>query len=143
MAAQTEVRDYVIWSKHLHGDPALQARIETLAPAEVLDLEVDGVRGSWRKMDQGRDGRATPGIRPLGSAQAFWRDLYRSRRGDVVSVALVSESLSARQRAAVILPALGKTAEERQASLDALLAFAGQGWMSDGTPFDRDEAHER
>lgn len=143
MAARTEVRDYVIWSKHLHGDPALQARIETMAPAEVLDLEIDGVKGSWRKMDQGRDGRPTPGIRPLGSAQDFWRDLYRSRRGDVVSVALASDAPSAAQRAAVIMPALGKTEEERQASLDALLAFAGQGWMSDGAPFDRDDAHQR
>lgn len=143
MAARTEVRDYVIWSKHLHGDPALQTRIEALAPAEVLDLEVDGVRGSWRKMDQGRDGRPTPGIRPLGSAQDFWRDLYRSRRGDVVSVALISDSVSAQQRAAVILPALGKTAEERQASLDALLSLAGQGWTSENAPFDRDEAHAR
>jgi|TARA_R110002051_G_C8616291_1_gene482629 hypothetical protein len=143
MTARTEVRDYVIWSKHLHGDPGLPARIEALSPGDVIDLEVDGMRGSWRKMDQGKDGRPTPGIRPLGSAQEFWRDLYRSRRGDVVSVNLIEATPGAAQRATVILPALGRTDEERRAALDALLALAGQGWRSDGDGFDRSDLHER
>jgi hypothetical protein len=142
MTAHTEVRDYVIWSKHLHGDLRLPARIEALEAGETIELEVDGVPGTWRKMDQGKDGRPTPGIRPLGSAQAFWRDLYRSRRGAVVSVALAAERDGAR-RASVLFPALGRTAEERQAALEALLAMQGQGWRSDGSGFDRDEAHDR
>lgn len=142
MTAHTEVRDYVIWSKHLHGDLRLPARIEALEAGETIELEVDGVPGTWRKMDQGKDGRPTPGIRPLGSAQAFWRDLYRSRRGAVVSVSLAAERDGVR-RASVLFPALGRTAEERQASLEALLAMQGQGWRSDGAGFDRDEAHDR
>ncbi|MDP3801427.1 hypothetical protein [Brevundimonas sp.] len=142
MTAHTEVRDYVIWSKHLHGDLRLPARIEALEAGETIELEVDGVAGTWRKMDQGKDGRPTPGIRPLGSAQAFWRDLYRSRRGAVVTVSLTAEREGAR-RAAVLFPALGRTAEERQAALEALLAMQGQGWRSDGSGFDRDEAHDR
>lgn len=142
MTAHTEVRDYVIWSKHLHGDLRLPARIEALEAGETIELEVDGVAGTWRKMDQGKDGRPTPGIRPLGSAQAFWRDLYRSRRGAVVSVSLMAERDGVR-RASVLFPALGRTAEEREASLEALLAMQGQGWRSDGSGFDRDEAHDR
>lgn len=142
MTAHTEVRDYVIWSKHLHGDLRLPARIEALEAGETIELEVDGVAGTWRKMDQGKDGRPTPGIRPLGSAQAFWRDLYRSRRGAVVSVSLMAERDGVR-RASVLFPALGRTAEEREGSLEALLAMQGQGWRSDGSGFDRDEAHDR
>ncbi|WP_439476042.1 hypothetical protein [Brevundimonas sp.] len=142
MTAHTEVRDYVIWSKHLHGDLRLPARIEALEAGETIELEVDGVAGTWRKMDQGKDGRPTPGIRPLGSAQAFWRDLYRSRRGAVVSVSLMAERDGVR-RASVLFPALGRTAEEREASLEALLAMQGQGWRSDGSGFERDEAHDR
>lgn len=142
MTAQTEIRDYVIWSKHLHGDAHLPARIAALRAGDTIDLEVDGVRGTWRKMDEGKDGRSTPGIRPLGSAQAFWRDLYKSRRGSVVSVAVAPDSV-ARTRAAVIFPALGKTEEERQAALDALLGMVGQGWRSDGARMTRDEMHER
>jgi len=138
MTARTEIRDYVIWSKHLHGDLRLPARIEALDAGETIELEVDGVRGTWRKMDQGRDGRPTPGIRPLGSAQAFWRELYKSRRGAVVSVSLADVETPPTRFAA-----LGKTRDDRQAALEALLAMQGQGWRSDGSGFDRDEAHQR
>jgi hypothetical protein len=141
MSAQTEVRDYVIWSKHIHGDQALARRIETLAPGQTLHLKVDGVRGTWRKMDQGKDGRPTPGIRPLGAAQQFWRELYKSRRGAVVSVALLDDEAQDRGRQAAAV--LGRDGAERDAALQALLAMRGQGWRSDGAPFDRDAAHER
>lgn len=138
MTAHTEIRDYVIWSKHLHGDLRLPARIEALDAGETIELEVDGIRGTWRKMDQGKDGRPTPGIRPLGSAQAFWRELYKSRRGAVVSVCLAGSGMQTTRFAA-----LGKTPVDRQAALEALLGVQGQGWRSDGSGFDRDEAHER
>ena len=138
MTAHTEIRDYVIWSKHLHGDLRLPARIEALDAGETIELEVDGVRGTWRKMDQGKDGRPTPGIRPLGSAQAFWRELYKSRRGAVVSVSLADSGAQTTRFAA-----LGRTPVDRQAALEALLGMQGQGWRSDGSGFDRDEAHRR
>lgn len=139
MTAQTEVRDYVIWSKHIHGDRALAQRIETLAPGQTVDLEVDGVSGAWRKMDQGKDGRPTPGIRPLGAAQQFWRELYRSKRGALVSVRLIrSDDMST-----IPAQSLGRVEPDRQAALEALLAMRGQGWRSDGSRFDRDEAHAR
>lgn len=138
MTAHTEVRDYVIWSKHLHGDLRLPARIEALDPGQTIELEVDGVQGVWRKMDRGKDGRATPGIRPLGSMQQFWRELYKSRRGAVVTVSLAEASTPT-----TVFPALGRTAGDRRAALEALLAMRGQGWRSDGSGFDRDEAHER
>lgn len=139
MPAQTEVRDYVIWFKHLHGSQAVADRVSKLQPGQTIQLAVDGVRGSWRRMDQGRDGRPTPGIRPLGAAQEFWRQMYRSRRGAVVSVEIIDDEARAPAAARV----LGPTPEERQASLAALLAMRGQGWSSDGSPFDRDAAHER
>lgn len=139
MTAQTEVRDYVIWSKHIHGDQALAQRIETLAPGQTVDLEVDGVSGAWRKMDQGKDGRPTPGIRPLGAAQQFWRELYRSRRGALVSVRLIRSGDSS----TVPVQLSGEAARDREAALEALLAMRGQGWRSDGSRLDRDEAHAR
>ena len=141
MSAKTEVRDYVIWSKHLHGDPRLAERIESLTPGQTVQLEVDGVPGTWRKMDQGKDGRPTPGIRPLGAAQLFWREMFRSRRGAVVSVALSDEGVTV--RAGNAFEALGRDEAEREAALEALLAMRGQGWRSDGSTFDRDAAHER
>ncbi len=137
MTARTVIRDYVIWSKHLHGDLALPARIEALEGGETIELAVDGVPGTWTKMARGKDGRPTPGIRPVGSAQAFWRELYESRRGKEVSVRPVDDDRP------VIYPARGKTPEEREAAIDRMLALSGQGFMSDGTPWTRDDANER
>jgi hypothetical protein len=124
----------------LHGDPAVAARVAALRPGQTIQLSVDGVAGSWRKMDQGKDGRPTPGIRPLGAAQQFWRELYRSRRGAVVSIRLIDDT---EDRVAQTSDRPGPGQSERAAALTALLAMRGQGWASDGTPFDRDMAHER
>ena len=55
--ATTTVSDYVIWAKHIHGDPELVARIHALWAGQTIELEVDGLRGTWRKMDDGADGR--------------------------------------------------------------------------------------
>lgn len=137
MTARTVIRDYVIWSKHLHGDLSLPARIEALEAGETIELAVDGVPGTWTKMARGKDGRPTPGIRPVGSAQAFWRELYEKRRGKEVSVRSVADDKP------VIYPALARTPEERQAAIDRMHALSGQGFMSDGTPWTRDDANER
>lgn len=149
--ATTTVTDFVIWTKHIHGDDGLTARIMGLRAGEVLTLEVDGVEGPWRKMDDGKDGRPTPGIRPLGRAQAFWRDLYKTRRGDVVSLEIYEAmGRGVEEQGAAFtgqLAATGRgverTDESRKAALEAFLALAGQGWRSSGRIVTRDEMHER
>lgn len=90
-----EVRDSVLWTKHIRGDDALTATLDALSERSPIDLEVDGVRGTWQKMDSGRDGRPTPGIKPLGSARLHWHDLFRDKRGSAVTVALASETQEA------------------------------------------------
>lgn len=137
MTARTVIRDYVIWSKHLHGDLTLPARIEALEPGETIELAVDGVPGTWAKMARGKDGRTTPGIRPVGRAQAFWRELYEQRRGNEVSVRPVEDD------AHLISPATSRTPEGREAAIQRLFALSGRGFMSDGTPWTRDEMNER
>ncbi len=149
--ATTTVTDFVIWTKHIHGDDALVARISNLSAGEVLDLRIDGVEGPWRKMDDGRDGRSTPGLRPLGRAQDFWRELYKSRRGDVVSLeAEHSAEWGVGEQGAIFETRVVQTArtlvrtdESRQAALEAFLALVGQGWKSEGRAMTRDEMHER
>jgi hypothetical protein len=135
--AKTPVRDVVIWAKHIHGDGELLASLEALRGGDTIDLIVDGVRGVWRKMADGKDGRRTPGIRPIGAAQTFWKDLYASRRGDVVDVEL------AERGGMVIYPPLGRTEEEREAALQRFLSFCREGHSSDGRTMTRDEMHER
>lgn len=82
-----EARDYVLWPKHIHGNPALRDELLALEAGELVALEVGGVPGIWVKMDDGKDGAPTPGLKALGSAREHWHGLFRSSRGAVVPIA--------------------------------------------------------
>ncbi|HEY2709394.1 MAG TPA: hypothetical protein VGI95_15195 [Caulobacteraceae bacterium] len=147
--ATTTISDFVIWTKHIHGDPELTGRIHALWAGETIELEVDGVRGVWRKMDDGADGRTTPGIRPIGAMQVVWRSLYKRRRGEAVSLRAlearggVSETAPDEARSRLLFPPLGKTEEERRAALRSFLDFAKLGYRSEGPYGPRDELYDR
>lgn len=145
--ATATVSDFVIWTKHIHGDPELTARIHAMWAGETIQLEVDGVRGVWRKMDDGADGRPTPGIRPIGAMQVVWRSLYKRRRGEAVTIRPVETQggvAEAEQRPRLVFPPLGKTEEERQAALERFLALGREGkYRSDGPYGPRDELYDR
>lgn len=143
--ALTTVTDFVIWTKHIHGDAALAARIADLGPGETIDLRVAGEAGVWRKMDDGKDGRPTPGLRPLGKARDTWRRLYRSQRGRTVSLEVADgmEDTGAAFIGAIAVSPPQATSADRQAALQAFLDLAGQGWRSQGRRVSRDELHER
>ncbi len=80
-----EVRDFALWPKHLHGNEPLKEKLLTMKAGELIELEVNGVRGMWKKMDDGKDGRPTPGIKGLGTARQQWHAL-QNRRGELVSI---------------------------------------------------------
>jgi hypothetical protein len=148
--ATTTVSDHVIWAKHIHDDPELAERIRCMWAGQTIRLEVDGVRGTWRKMDDGADGRPTPGLKPVGAAQEVWRYQFNHRRGEVVALQMideagggVAEDSSVVTRGALIFAPLGHTAEEREAALAALLDGVRQGYSSDGRTMTREEMHER
>ena len=64
-----EIRDHALWIKHIHQDSALTKKLAGLEAGDLVELEIDGFRGMWKKMDDGKDGRPTPGIKPLGKAR--------------------------------------------------------------------------
>jgi hypothetical protein len=89
--AHLRIRDDAIWANHIEGDDDLRARILRLRQGAVIDLEVDGTAGSWVKMRDGKDGRATNGLRPIGPMRDIWKAL-QARRGVAVPIrALPSE----------------------------------------------------
>jgi len=141
--ARTTISDFVIWAKQIHDDEDIGQRIAALNAGQTIDLIVDGIRGVWRKMDDGKDGRPTRGIRPLGQTQAFWRSLYESRRGDVVTLELPSNEGRIPRAPTLLSPPLGRTDVERRAALDAILDLGLQGWRSDDAYGSRDELHDR
>ena len=82
-----EVRDFQVWGKHIHGNEELKRKILSLRPGVLIELEVNGFRGVWKKMEDNRTtGDPTEGIKPFGRARAEWHALCRDRRGDVVSI---------------------------------------------------------
>jgi hypothetical protein len=80
-----EIRDHSLWPKHIHGNDALKDRLINLEEGGLVELEIDGFRGMWKKMDMGKDGRSVPGIKAIGKAQEHWHGL-QDRRGELVSI---------------------------------------------------------
>ena len=80
-----EIRDHAIWLKHIHGDEALIRKLTDLPEKSLIELRVRDYRGTWIKMDDGKDGRPTMGIKPFGKAQEHW-GLLQKVRGNQVSI---------------------------------------------------------
>ncbi len=136
MAVAT-VSDVVIWSKHIQGGD-LSDRLLALRGGETVSLVVDGVKGSWCKMRDGKDGRPTPGIRPVGNAQKFWQELFQSRKGEAVTITLADDNAPAQVN---VFPPLVASEEDRQAAIYAMLNHPG--WPVVGPELTRDEMNER
>lgn len=80
-----EIRDDAMWAKQIEGGKALKDRISALVPGEIIELEVDGIVGRWEKMREGRDGRPTSGIKPIGPMREIWKR-FQLRRGEIVEI---------------------------------------------------------
>ena len=80
-----EVRDHAIWFKHIRNFADGVDELETLRPGETVELRVDGKSGEWQRMDNGKDGRPTNGIKPIGKAKDYWHSTLQKKRGDYVS----------------------------------------------------------
>jgi hypothetical protein len=75
--ATVTIRDDAIWISHIEGSSSLQARLRGLSAGDVVDLEVDGIVGTWERMRDGRDGRPTPGIKPISYMKTVWAEMRR------------------------------------------------------------------
>jgi hypothetical protein len=81
-----EVRDYVLWPMHIHGNPGLRDKLLALEAGALINLEVEGVGGTWLKMDDGKNGAPIPGLKALGLARNHWHGLFKANRGAVVNI---------------------------------------------------------
>ena len=150
--ASTVVNDRVVWAKNVSGAPKLVDRILKMQEKETIALVIDGIPGIWEKMANGRDGRPTPGIKPVGTMKPVWGRLFDESRGVEVTIDFVEPDPIGGIRgglqggsAAVglIEPPLARTEAEREAAWKAFLALASKGWRSDGPYGPRDELYER
>ena len=139
VVARTTVSDFVIWTKHIHGDPGVAGRIIDLQAGETIRLRVEGVDGAWCKMANGRDGRPTPGIRPIGRTQRHWKTIYAERRGQLVDVEIVEENAAGSK---ICQPPL-RSGSERLAAIQSYFALGDRTWRSDRPYGPREELHDR
>lgn len=80
-----KITDNSIWAKQIEGAEALKNRILSLSPGELIELEIKGIVGQWEKMRDGKDGRATKGLKPVGPMKEVWKR-FQAQRGKLVQV---------------------------------------------------------
>ena len=145
--AQVEVRDYALWTKHIHGDEALKSHLAEIAPGQTVVLRIAGEEGVWKKMRAYRTSkRPTPGFNPVGPMRAIWGSLYRQYKaqgGGLVEIELVKDTKSSGPGGEA--PPRWEMANEaeREAAWEAFKALRHAGWRSDGPYGPRDELYER
>jgi hypothetical protein len=88
---QMAINDEVIWAKHV-TDKELHQRILAMREGETMDLEVDGVAGTWERMKDGKDGRPTLGIKPIGPMRDVWKTWRVHRTNQKVLVRLTTSA---------------------------------------------------
>ena len=88
MEAHLEITDVAIWFKHAQGTDLLKP-LEALEPESEIELEADGVKGRWKRMKTGVDGRKVNGIVPVGPMKSIWNEWFKTRKGDRIYLRVV------------------------------------------------------
>ncbi len=143
--ATVEIRDWSLWIKHIHGDRVLISRLKNLREGQRIQLRVDGHEGVWVKKNDGKDGRPTEALKPIGDIKSAWFDWFKHRRGELVSIELAGggEAQCAVSVTSNIRELEQAAPSERAAAWKAFTALRNAGWRSESDSRDRDELHER
>jgi hypothetical protein len=127
---QVEVRDRMLWTKHVHGDIDLALQLEALPAGKTVRMRVAGKSGVWEKVN-------AAAIRPVGEElRAWWRNLFETKRGQLVDLTLEEPANDWRSAGDA----------EREAAWAAFKALTKAGWSSEGDVVPgarRDDLHER
>lgn len=80
--------DNAIWLKNVNADPDTLALLRQLKSGTRLKLEIEGRRGDWERMADGKDGRPTFGLKPVGRTLELW-NIMAERRGEYLEFKIV------------------------------------------------------
>ncbi len=80
--------DDAIWLKHVKADANALAILRQVPAGTSLKLQIEGVTGDWVRMADGKDGRPTLGLKPVGKTLAFWNSM-KLRRGEYLDFKVV------------------------------------------------------
>jgi hypothetical protein len=80
--------DDAIWLKNVNADANAMALLRQVPAGTHLKLEIEGVSGDWVRMANGKDGRPTLGLKPVGKTLEFWKTM-KARRGEYLEFKIV------------------------------------------------------
>ena len=80
--------DDVIWIKNVNADHNTVALLRQLPAKTKVKLDIEGFRGVWERMADGKDGRPTLGLKPVGKTLEYWKSM-KTRRGDHLEFKIV------------------------------------------------------
>lgn len=144
-AAKVQVTDWSLWIKHISGDRALSQQLADLHEGQTVTLLIGGHEGVWVKKANGKDGRPTQGLKPLGAMKDIWFDWFRSDRGALIDIVMVQEPapLQVRRKSADGLIEQGEP-RDRGSAWSAFVSTREAGWCFERQKaFDRASLHER
>lgn len=90
LSGYIEIREKNFWIKHIYKGESLKNYLLNIKQNTIVNMEIDGFTCKWAKMKDGRDGRKTSGIKPIGKSKEFWVRL-QERRGELVAIKLIDE----------------------------------------------------
>lgn len=74
-----EIRDDSLWIKHVNIDEDALALLGYMPENTKITFEINGTEVEFAKMADGKDGRPTPGYKPVGENKKVWSDLQTKR----------------------------------------------------------------
>ena len=101
-----------IWIKHVTADSDTIAMLHQIPGGTKLKLEIEGVRGEWVRTKDGKDGRPTFALRPVGKTVDFWKTM-KSRRGEHLEFSIVDPRDSYLQSVAATLSEWNSEEDEK------------------------------
>ena len=88
-----KIADNSLWIKHIDIDKDILDMLRDNPADTRVIFEIDGTQGEFAKMADGKDGRPTPGYKPIGAMKEFWSTLQR-RRGERVPFKIIERKSS-------------------------------------------------
>ena len=88
-----KIADNSLWIKHIDIDKDASVLLGYMPEDTRVIFEIDGTQGEFAKMADGKDGRPTPGYKPVGAMKEFWSTLQR-RRGERVPFKIIERKSS-------------------------------------------------
>jgi hypothetical protein len=88
-----KIADNSLWIKHIDIDKDASVLLGYMPEDTRVIFEIDGTQGEFAKMADGKDGRPTPGYKPIGAMKEFWSTLQR-RRGERVPFKIIERKSS-------------------------------------------------